>query len=143
MDSRRSGNTRSDVTETPAPPPPDPPGAPQPAPPASDYPPPAYYVPPKNSGRAIASLVLGICATAFGLFWLYWIGSVIGVVCGILAVIFGRRSKREIAASNGTVVGGGMAKAGIVCGWIGLVLGVIGLIGLGVVVWWLSTDDWI
>jgi len=48
-----------------------------------------------------------------GIIWIYWIGS-------ILALVFGYIAKRQIAASNGTEGGGGMATAGIVLGWIGV-----------------------
>lgn len=72
--------------------------------------PPAPH-PTRTSGMAIASLVLG-------LLWLYWIGS-------LLAVIFGRIALGEIDRSQGTIGGRGMAVAGLVLGIIGLsVLGV-------------------
>lgn len=68
--------------------------------------------PTRTSGMAIASMVLGIL-------WLYWIGS-------LLAVIFGRIALAEIDRSRGTVGGRGMAVTG-------LVLGIIGLSMLGLV----------
>ena len=77
------------------PPPPPPPGAP--------------YVPPREagtSGLAVASMVLGIL-------WLWWIGSV-------LAVIFGHVALGQISHSNGRLGGRGMAIAGLVLGYIGL-----------------------
>ena len=61
---------------------------------------------PRTSGLAIASLVLGIL-----------------VLCGIgslLATIFGAVSLGQIARSNGTLTGKGMAVAGLVLGIIGL-----------------------
>jgi hypothetical protein len=57
---------------------------------------------------AIASLVLGIT-------WLYWIGS-------ILAVVAGHTALRQIGQANGRQQGGGMAVAGIVLGWTGVVV---------------------
>ena len=60
----------------------------------------------KTNGMAIASMVLGIV-------WVYWIGS-------ILAIIFGIIAKRQIDESNGAQTGRGMAIAGIVLGWIGV-----------------------
>jgi hypothetical protein len=56
-------------------------------------------------GLAIASLVLGIL-------WIYWIGS-------ILAMIFGAVALRRINASNGWRTGKGMAIAGLVLGIVG------------------------
>lgn len=61
---------------------------------------------PRTSGLAVASLVLGIL-----------------VLCGIgslLATIFGAVSLGQIARSNGTLTGKGMAVAGLVLGIIGL-----------------------
>jgi hypothetical protein len=83
-----------------------------PAPPA-----PAPFVPPKSisaparerlpvNGYAVASLVLGIL-------WIYWVGSV-------LALIFGYIGQRHIKASNGEQSGEGIARAGMILGWVGL-----------------------
>lgn len=60
------------------------------------------------SGKAIASLVLG-------LYWLLWLGS-------ILALVFGYQARAEIARSGGRLTGRGLATAGIVLGWIGMVM---------------------
>lgn len=87
-----------------------------PPPTAGGYPavpPPAT---PRTSGKAIASLVLGIV-------WVYGITS-------ILAIVFAAIAKREIRESNGWVTGGGMATAGLVLG----IVGVVGTIVLIVVV---------
>jgi hypothetical protein len=88
-----------------APPPPPPPA------PYGQHPQgaPIYYAPVamvRNNGLAIASLVLGIL-------WIYWIGSV-------LAVIFGHVALGQISRSNGSQQGRGMAIAGLVLGWIGV-----------------------
>jgi hypothetical protein len=63
---------------------------------------------PAVNGLAIASLVLGIL-------WLYWIGS-------ILALFFGHYAQRQIDESEGAQTGRGMATAGIVLGWSGVVV---------------------
>ncbi len=60
----------------------------------------------KTNGFAIASLVLGIL-------WIYWIGS-------ILALVFGMVAKSQIDRSGGFEQGRGMAIAGIVLGWVGI-----------------------
>ncbi len=57
---------------------------------------------------AVASLVLGV---------LFCFG-----VTAILAVIFGNVALGKIADSNGTEKGKGLAIAGIVLGWAGIVL---------------------
>ena len=74
------------------------------------HPPPAT---PKTSGKAIASLVLGLV-------WVYGITS-------ILAIVFGAIARKEIRESNGWVTGGGVATAGLVLGIVGVV-GAIALI---------------
>lgn len=60
----------------------------------------------RTNGLAIASLVLGIV-------WLWWIGS-------ILAVILGHVALGQIGRSDGTESGRGLAVAGLVLGWIGV-----------------------
>lgn len=89
-------------------PPPPPPqyGAPQP---------PYGGTPPSTSGKAIASLVLGIVG-------LLTCGCLIG---SILAIVFGNLAKKEIAASGGAKSGAGLAKAGFILGIVGVVLAVL------------------
>jgi uncharacterized membrane protein len=70
----------------------------------------------ETSGKAIASLVLGI-----GGFLIF------PVVLSILAIVFGRSAKREIAERPG-LGGAGLAIAGIVLGWIGVALTVIAVL---------------
>jgi hypothetical protein len=66
----------------------------------------------KANGFAVASMVMGIV-------WVYWIGS-------ILAVIFGHIALKQINESNGTQSGRGMAIAGLVLGYIGI--GIVGAV---------------
>lgn len=84
------------------------------------------YPPPEPEGEvhhlAVASLVLSIV-------WLLGAGSV-------LAVIFGYRSRRELAAEPWQRTGRGIALAGIVIGWIG----VVGAILVTVVAFTVVTD---
>jgi hypothetical protein len=54
-----------------------------------------------------------------GIVWIYWIGSV-------LAVIFGHLALKQIEQSGNTEGGRGMALAGVILGYIGL--GVVALI---------------
>ena len=72
---------------------------------------PVVYVAQQNNGLAIASMVLGIV-------WLYWVGSV-------LAVIFGHVALSQIKQSNETQGGRGMAIAGLVLGYVGLAFGLL------------------
>jgi hypothetical protein len=78
-----------------------------------------YYTPPPlenqptppNSTKAIVSLVSGI----IGIFLIPFIGSIVAVVSGHMA-------KREIRDSAGTLGGDGLATAGLILGYAGLVL---------------------
>ncbi len=69
-------------------------------------------LPPSTSGMAIASLVLSILGL-IGVLPL--IGSIVGVILGYMA-------KGQIAGSRGRIGGEGVAKGGIVVGWIAIVL---------------------
>ncbi len=68
-----------------------------------------------NSSMAIISLIAGIC----GLTIFPFVGSIIAVVIGSLA-------KKEILNSQGSLSGENLAKAGVILGWIGIGLGIIG-----------------
>ena len=85
------------------------PGVPYPSTAQMPYPgmPPTAYRSPGTSGFAIASLVLSLVG-----------GCGIG---SVLAIVFGNRAKREIRESRGQLTGEGMATAGIIVGWVGLV----------------------
>ena len=80
----------------------------------------ASYTPERTSALGTASLVLGIVSIpTFCL--LYAIPS---LVCGILAVVFGGIADRQIAHGQASAGGVGIAKAGRICGWIGIALGI-------------------
>ena len=66
-----------------------------------------------TNGLAIASLVLGIL-------WLFWVGSLVGLILGLVAL-------KQIKSRNQR--GRGIAIAGVVLGMLGLVLLVIGIAG--------------
>lgn len=69
--------------------------------------------PPRTSGLAIASMVLGIV-------WIYWIGS-------ILAIIFGHIALSQIR-KDPNLGGRGMAIAGVVLGYVGVAIVVVGIV---------------
>jgi Domain of unknown function (DUF4190) len=90
-----------------------PPGAVAPPPvPLPPVPPPTpgstspYVVAQRTNGLAITSMVLGIV-------WIYWIGS-------ILAVVFGHIALSQIKQSTAPERGRGMAIAGLVLGYVGI-----------------------
>ena len=65
---------------------------------------------PKSSSLAIVSLVSGI------------LGLCLPLLGGIVAVITGHMAKKEIRASGGTLGGNGLATAGLVLGYLEVVL---------------------
>lgn len=71
----------------------------------------------QSSGKAITSMVLGIVSivTCMGY-------GIIGLPCGIIAVVFAKKARLAIQAGTAPVNSQGMATAGRVCGWIGIVL---------------------
>jgi hypothetical protein len=80
------------------------------------------YAPP-NSNLALISLIAGI----LGLTLFPLIGSIVALIVGYMA-------KKEIQESMGALGGDGMAKAGLILGWIGIALGVIGFCIAGVII---------
>jgi hypothetical protein len=75
----------------------------------------------RTSGLAIASLVCGIAAFV-----------AIPVIGSIAAIVLGRSARNEIESTPG-LEGEGYASAGIILGWIGvglMILGIVLLIGL-------------
>lgn len=78
--------------------------------PPPPFPPSGYPAAAASSGRATASLVLGIVSLLC-----------FGFLAGIPAVVLGVLAHREIKESGGRVSGGGLATAGIVTGAIGTV----------------------
>ena len=70
-------------------------------------------VAPRTSGLAIASLICGILP--------------VPLIGGILAIVFSIKARREIARSQGTLTGQGLALAGMICG---IIIGGISLIAM-------------
>ncbi|CAM8621092.1 Domain of unknown function DUF4190 [Acidimicrobiia bacterium] len=107
--------------QPPTPPPPAPPAyTPPPAyPPAAYAPPP--YAPPMGSvaptaQEALWAMILGIASLVC-----------CGFILGIPAIILGSNAKKKIASSGGTLGGEGMAKAGVILGWISVGLSIVGI----------------
>ena len=70
----------------------------------------------RTSALAVWSLILGILSLlCFGIF------------AGIPAIICGHMGRSRIKQSQGTLVGGGMALAGLIMGYIGAVIVTIGI----------------
>lgn len=95
--------------------PPPPEARPHPGP--WDPEPPGYRPRPKNNGLAITSLICGCL-------YMYGIGS-------LLAVLFGHIALVQIRRAEGRQTGEGLARAGLVLGYIGVaVFGLIYLVVL-------------
>lgn len=77
----------------------------------------------QSSGKAVASLVLGIISIPMCLCC-----GLIGVILGPLAIFFGHQAKQDIAAGTASPGSAGMANAGVICGIIGTVLAGLSLI---------------
>ncbi|MFB3894377.1 MAG: hypothetical protein ACE15C_20425 [Phycisphaerae bacterium] len=92
--------------------------APPPLPePYASYPPPIPVQLP-TSGFSIASLVLGICSIVTCA--CYGIPS---LVCGILGIVFAGKVKQAVDAGTASESSRGLAKAGLICSIIGIVIG--------------------
>jgi hypothetical protein len=74
-----------------------------------------------TNGMAIASLILGIGGL-----------TVVPLIGSILAIILGNMARKEIHARPDESSGEGMAKAGLVMGWIGVGLTVLAACGVAV-----------
>ena len=78
----------------------------------------------KTSGLAIASLICGVTAwTILPIF-----------LNAIAAVITGHLAKKEIRESNGMLTGSGMATAGLILGWIQIILVILAIVTIVVLV---------
>lgn len=87
-------------------------GAAQPAGPPLPYQAPSY-APRRTEGTAIASLILGIAGLI-----------ICPVIPSIIAIVLGNQAKAKIAADP-NLEGEGMAKAGVIMGWIGIAWGIL------------------
>ncbi|HYZ02461.1 MAG TPA: DUF4190 domain-containing protein [Candidatus Binatia bacterium] len=128
---------------TPPPPPGNDPYSPYqpPRPPPAGQQPPTPYVPPPpgyaqgpytqpgafpgalqpaNNGMAIASLIVGITSIPLSLCCI-----ALGPVAGIVGVILGFVARNQINQSGGAQAGSGLALGGLICGGIGILIGVI------------------
>jgi hypothetical protein len=76
-----------------------------------------------SSGKATASMVLGIVGLVFGICGCY--GFVIALPCCILAIVFGGQFKADAARNPFLAAELGKAKAGVIMGWIGIGISIL------------------
>ena len=81
------------------------------------------YIGGQSSGKAVASLVLGIVSIPTCMCC-----GLIGVITGPLAIMFGKQTQNDIKAGTASPTAGGMARAGIICGIIGTILSALSLV---------------
>jgi hypothetical protein len=55
--------------------------------------------------------------------------AILSLLLGVAAVAFGRSAKRTIRGSAGSMSGSGVATGGMICGWIGVSVSVLGFLG--------------
>ena len=72
----------------------------------------------QSNGMATASLILGIISIVLGFFG--WIG----IICGILAIIFAIVAKNKIKVNPALAHTNGSATGGLITGIIGLLIGI-------------------
>lgn len=73
--------------------------------------------------RGTMVLVLGILSIVIG-------GCGIGLILGIIAIVMGNADLKEMASGTMDKSGEGLTKAGKICGIVGCVIGVLGLLYL-------------
>lgn len=71
-----------------------------------------------SNGMATASLILGIVSIVTGFFG--WIG----IICGLLAIIFAVVAKNKIKANPSMAHTSGSATGGLITGIIGMLIGI-------------------
>lgn len=74
--------------------------------------------PEKPAGISIAALVLGICSIVFCCMWY------VSLITGVVAIVLGVKAKKDNAGKQG------MAKAGMICGIVGIVLAVLYIVAI-------------
>lgn len=76
---------------------------------------------PTPNGKATAALVTGISTLVLS--WCCGLG-----VVGVVAVVLGVQSRREVRASGGAQTGDGLALAGIITGSVAIAVGLLSLV---------------
>jgi hypothetical protein len=136
------------------PPPPPPPGygyPPPPPPPGQAYlTPPGYAYPPQpqwgypqqavpDNGPAVAGFVFSLVAGSL-LIISAGFSTIISIACAIVGIVYSRKGKKKVDAGE-TPKHRGMAQAGVIIGWVSLVLSVLATIAWSLVLAFAIADD--
>lgn len=74
----------------------------------------------QGQGHAVASLVLGIVSIVGCMFY-----GLPGIICGPIGIVMGVIARRRIREGLSAPTSGSLAKAGLICSWIGTALSTI------------------
>jgi len=74
----------------------------------------------KRSGRAMTALIIGIISIPAAVI------ALLGVVLGIIAIVLGATARSD--ARRNRLLGEGQATAGLICGIVGLILGLANMV---------------
>jgi hypothetical protein len=135
----------------PHPPPPPGYGYPPPPPPGQAYPPPPGYpytpqpqwgypqpaVP--DNGPAVAGFVLSLVSGSL-LIISGGFSTIISIACAIVGIVYSRKGKKKVDAGE-TPKHRGLAQAGVIIGWVSLVLSVLATIAWSLVLAFAIADD--
>jgi hypothetical protein len=122
--------------------PPPPPGQAYPPPPGYAYPPPqwgyAQQAVPDN-GPAVAGFVLSLVSGSL-LIISGGFSTIISIACAIVGIVYSRKGKKKVDAGE-TPKHRGLAQAGVIIGWVSLVLSVLATIAWSLVLAFAIADD--
>jgi hypothetical protein len=81
-----------------------------------------------NSGKAIASMIVGIAGLVIGFACCVIINGLPGAIIGPVAIVLGYAARRDIRTGTYAPGSASMATAGIVTGWIATILGILSVL---------------
>lgn len=79
-----------------------------------------YPIRDEAAGKAVASMVLGILSIVTCMMY-----GLPGLICGILAMVYAKRARLAVQSGHGHPIAVSMARAGRICGLIGMILGLV------------------
>jgi hypothetical protein len=125
-------------------PPPPPPGQAYPPPPGFAYPPQPQWGYPQqqavpDNGPAVAGFVFSLVSGGL-LIISGGFSTIISIACAIVGIVYSRKGKKKVDAGE-TPKHRGLAQAGVIIGWISLVLSVLATVAWTLVLAFAIADD--